>query len=135
MSRDLPSEPRGQLESVTCPLRGHQPPSLASHLPCSLHFCEFPFILPCPILKKKVISNTSTVDPKAPNLHPVSGFEPKTSASDLFGDLQSTDLEWTCAGGFVAETQTFYHFLEDDTMLMCQVIHSSIGSVLSSSLR
>ncbi|KAG6373509.1 oxidative stress survival, Svf1-like protein [Boletus reticuloceps] len=71
--------------------------------------------------------NTSTVDPKAPNLHPVSGFEPKTSASDLFGDLRSSDLEWTCAGGFVTETQTFYHFLEDDTILMCQVIHSSIG--------
>ncbi|KAG9316941.1 oxidative stress survival, Svf1-like protein [Chiua virens] len=71
--------------------------------------------------------NSSTVDPKAPNLYPVSGFEPKTSASDLFGDLRPTDLEWACSGGFVTETQTFYHFLEDDTMLMCQVIHSSIG--------
>ncbi|KAF9238520.1 oxidative stress survival, Svf1-like protein [Melanogaster broomeanus] len=64
----------------------------------------------------------NTSDPKAPNFHPVS---PKSS--DLFGDLEPKDLEWTCAGGFATETQIFYHFLEDETMLMCQVIHSSIG--------
>jgi hypothetical protein len=62
-------------------------------------------------------------DPKAPNLFPVS----ETKTSDLFGALEPKDLEWTCAGGFVTETHTFYHFLEDESLLLCQVIHSSIG--------
>ncbi|KAG6335178.1 hypothetical protein ID866_3904 [Astraeus odoratus] len=60
-------------------------------------------------------------DPKAQNFHSVS------ERSDFFGKLEAKDLEWTCAGGFATETQTFYHFLEDETMVMCQVIHSSIG--------
>lgn len=60
-------------------------------------------------------------DAKAPNFYPVS------ERPDLFGELETKDLEWTCAGGFVTETQIFYHFLEDETMIMCQVIHSSIG--------
>lgn len=63
----------------------------------------------------------SSTDAKAPNFHPVS------ERPDLFGELETKDLEWTCAGGFATETQTFYHFLEDETMIMCQVIHSSIG--------
>lgn len=69
--------------------------------------------------------NATPADPKTPNFHPVSGFEAKTS--DLFGALEPKDLEWTCASGFVTETQIFYNFLEDETMIMCQVIHSSIG--------
>ncbi|KIJ62888.1 hypothetical protein HYDPIDRAFT_157047 [Hydnomerulius pinastri MD-312] len=67
--------------------------------------------------------NPTPADPTAPNLHPVS----ETHKSDLFGQLETKDLEWTCAGGFTTETQIFYHFLEDETMIMCQVIHSSIG--------
>lgn len=63
----------------------------------------------------------TTTDPNAPNLHPVS------ERSDHFGKLETGDLEWACSGGFVTETQTFYHFLEDETIVLCQVIHSSIG--------
>ncbi|KAH7884761.1 oxidative stress survival, Svf1-like protein [Phlebopus sp. FC_14] len=65
--------------------------------------------------------SAAPVDPKAPNFHPIS------ERSDLFGQLEPEDLQWTCGRGFATETQTFYHFLEDETMLMCQVIHSSIG--------
>ncbi|KAI6025690.1 oxidative stress survival, Svf1-like protein [Pisolithus orientalis] len=70
----------------------------------------------------------SSTDAKAPNFHPVS------ERPDLFGELETKDLEWTCAGGFATETQTFYHFLEDETMIMCQVIHSSIGSPAKSTI-
>ncbi|KAG2126701.1 oxidative stress survival, Svf1-like protein [Suillus cothurnatus] len=66
-------------------------------------------------------STAPPVDPQAPNLFPVS------ENSDLLGELEAKDLEWTCAGGFATETQIFYSFLQDGTMLMCQVIHSSIG--------
>jgi len=66
----------------------------------------------------------STADPQAQNIHPVSSaFKP----ADLFGQLEAEDLHWTCAGGFVTETQTFYHLLDDGTFLMCQVIHSATG--------
>lgn len=70
----------------------------------------------------------STVDPQAQNIHPVSSaFKP----DELFGELEAEDLHWTCASGFVTETQTFYHILDDGTFLMCQVIHSSTGLVCS----
>ncbi|OAX32024.1 oxidative stress survival, Svf1-like protein [Rhizopogon vinicolor AM-OR11-026] len=68
-----------------------------------------------------IFSTAPPVDPKAPNLFPVS------EKSDLRGELEPKDLEWTCAGGFTTETQIFYNLLQDGTMLMCQVIHSSIG--------
>lgn len=68
----------------------------------------------------------STVDPQAQNIQPVSSaFKPE----ELFGELQAEDLHWKCAGGFVTETQTFYHILDDGTFLMCQIIHSSTGYV------
>ncbi|KAG9106781.1 putative cell survival pathways protein, partial [Ceratobasidium sp. 392] len=66
----------------------------------------------------------SAVDPKAPNFHPVTS---KTAPSELFSELTPKDTEWTCAGGFVTETQVWYHFLEDGTFIMCQIIHSAVG--------
>ncbi|CAE7169678.1 unnamed protein product [Rhizoctonia solani] len=67
----------------------------------------------------------STVDPKAQNFHPV--VTAKTAPGELFSKLEPKDLEWTCAGGFVTETQTWYNFLEDGTLLWCQIIHSAVG--------
>jgi Svf1-like N-terminal lipocalin domain/Svf1-like C-terminal lipocalin-like domain len=56
--------------------------------------------------------------------------------NEVFGELEPKDTEWTCSGGFVAETQTWYNILEDGTFVICQVIYSSIGyiSLLSSSI-
>ena len=66
--------------------------------------------------------NRSTADSQ--NIHPVSSaFKPE----ELFGELEEEDLNWTCSGGFVTETQTFYHLLDDGTFLMYQVIHSATG--------
>jgi len=45
----------------------------------------------------------------------------------LFGELEPSDTEWACAGGFATETQIFYNVLEDGTSVMCQLIHSGIG--------
>ncbi|KAJ1308080.1 hypothetical protein OPQ81_002145 [Rhizoctonia solani] len=64
-------------------------------------------------------------DPKAPNFHPA--VTSKTPPGQLFSPLESKDLEWTCAGGFVTETQTWYNFLQDGTLLWCQIIHSAVG--------
>ncbi|KDN49874.1 hypothetical protein RSAG8_01939, partial [Rhizoctonia solani AG-8 WAC10335] len=64
-------------------------------------------------------------DPKAQNFHPV--VTAQTPPSELFSKLEAKDLEWTCAGGFVTETQTWYNFLEDGTLLWCQIIHSAVG--------
>ena len=47
--------------------------------------------------------------------------------SELAGELEPRDLEWLLAGGFAAETQTYYNFLEDGTFLMVQFVHSSTG--------
>jgi len=70
----------------------------------------------------------STADPQAQNIHPISSaFKP----DELFGELEAEDLHWTCASGFVTETQTFYHILDDGTFLTCQVIHSATGLVYS----
>jgi hypothetical protein len=51
----------------------------------------------------------------------------KVPSGELFGELEPADLEWTCAGGFVTETQIFYAITEDGMSVMCQVIHSSVG--------
>jgi hypothetical protein len=65
-------------------------------------------------------------DPKAATFHPVSsGFK----VDELFGKLEPKDTEWTCATGFVTETQTFYTTSEDGTFILCQVIYSSVGLV------
>ncbi|TBU55566.1 oxidative stress survival Svf1-like protein [Dichomitus squalens] len=69
-------------------------------------------------------STAPPVDPNAPNFHPVSSAFPP---SELYGELEPKDTEWTCPGGFAVETQIFYIFLEDGTSLMCQVIHSAVG--------
>ena len=55
----------------------------------------------------------------------------KSLAADAsnFGPLEAADLEWTCAGGFVTETQTFYTNLPDGRVLSIQIIHSAVGCV------
>lgn len=45
----------------------------------------------------------------------------------LFGPLEASDLEWTCAGGFTTETQTWYSVLEDGSFATSQIIHSAVG--------
>ncbi|KAI0956205.1 hypothetical protein AcV7_006661 [Taiwanofungus camphoratus] len=69
-------------------------------------------------------STSAPVDPHAPNFHPASSAH---EASDLFGELEPKDTEWTCPGGFAVETQVWYHSLDDGTSLMCQIIHSAVG--------
>ncbi|KIL67604.1 hypothetical protein M378DRAFT_185660 [Amanita muscaria Koide BX008] len=70
------------------------------------------------------LSTAAPADPAAPNFHPVSS---RYGVQDFFGELEPKDLEWTCAGGFITETQTFYTITDDGVSLMCQVIHSAIG--------
>ncbi|KIS66729.1 uncharacterized protein UMAG_04793 [Mycosarcoma maydis] len=51
-----------------------------------------------------------------------------TVAQDaLFGPLEASDLEWTCAGGFTTETQTWYSVLDDGSFATSQIIHSAVG--------
>ncbi|CAE6451449.1 unnamed protein product [Rhizoctonia solani] len=64
-------------------------------------------------------------DLKAQNFHPV--VTSKTTPGELFSKLEPKDLEWTCARGFVTETQNWYNFLEDGTLIWFQVIHSAMG--------
>lgn len=66
----------------------------------------------------------ATVDPNAPVLHPVQLAHDQQA---LFGPLEPQDTQWLCAGGFVTETQTFYATTKDGGLVMCQVIHSSVG--------
>ncbi|CUA77797.1 hypothetical protein RSOLAG22IIIB_12830 [Rhizoctonia solani] len=68
---------------------------------------------------------SAPTDPKAQNFHPV--VTTNTPPNELFSKLEPKDLEWTCAGGFVTETQIWYNFLEDGTLLWCQIIHSAVG--------
>ncbi|TKY90384.1 hypothetical protein EX895_000382 [Sporisorium graminicola] len=49
------------------------------------------------------------------------------SQDSLFGPLEASDLEWTCAGGFTTETQTWYSVLEDGSFATSQIIHSAVG--------
>ncbi|POY73345.1 hypothetical protein BMF94_3680 [Rhodotorula taiwanensis] len=63
--------------------------------------------------------------PAGPNVHPV-----QTTFSDpnsLFGPLAAKDLEWNCGGGINTETQTWYATTKDGSVVMCQIIHSSVG--------
>ncbi|KAH9972866.1 oxidative stress survival Svf1-like protein [Lactifluus volemus] len=71
-----------------------------------------------------LFSSAPAVDPHAPNFLPVSDL---FSSGELYGELEPSDIEWKCASGFVAETQTWYTILPDGSYVMCQVIHSSIG--------
>lgn len=41
--------------------------------------------------------------------------------------MEPSDLEWTCAGGFTTETQTWYTILKDGSFATSQIIHSSVG--------
>ncbi|CDU22108.1 related to SVF1-protein with a potential role in cell survival pathways [Sporisorium scitamineum] len=49
------------------------------------------------------------------------------SQDTLFGPLEPSDLEWTCAGGFTTETQTWYSVLQDGAFATSQIIHSAVG--------
>lgn len=77
-----------------------------------------------PVYSDTLTRTSAPVDPTAPNFHPVSTGK---APNELFGELEPKDTEWLCSGGFVAETQIWYHILEDGTSLMVQIIHSSIG--------
>lgn len=77
-----------------------------------------------PVYSDTLTRTSAPVDPTAPNFHPVSTGK---GPNELFGELEPKDTEWLCSGGFVAETQIWYHILEDGTSLMVQIIHSSIG--------
>jgi len=66
----------------------------------------------------------SVQDPTAQNFFPVSS---RYAESDLLGELEPKDTEWTCAGGFSVETQTFYCFADGKSSIMVQIIYTSIG--------
>ncbi|EST08660.1 Oxidative stress survival, Svf1-like protein [Kalmanozyma brasiliensis GHG001] len=58
------------------------------------------------------------------NFHAITDTTPQNA---LFGPLEPTDLEWTCAGGFTTETQTWYSVLDDGSFATSQIIHSAVG--------
>lgn len=58
------------------------------------------------------------------NFHAITDTVPQDA---LFGPLQPSDLEWTRAGGFTTETQTWYSVLEDGSFATSQIIHSAVG--------
>ncbi|KAG8921591.1 putative cell survival pathways protein, partial [Tulasnella sp. 418] len=66
----------------------------------------------------------TTVDPTAQNIHPITS---STAPADFCGELSPDDFNWSQSGGFVSETQTWYHILDDGSLLMSQVIYSSVG--------
>ncbi|KAF5377351.1 hypothetical protein D9757_007997 [Collybiopsis confluens] len=72
-----------------------------------------------------LFSTSPPADPHAPNFHPVAS---KFKKDELFGELTPKDTELLCtSSGFVTETQIFYTITEDGIMIMCQLIHSSVG--------
>ncbi|GAA6060692.1 hypothetical protein JCM10212_005074 [Sporobolomyces blumeae] len=61
-----------------------------------------------------------------PNVHPVQLTFPDQNA--LYGPLTPKDTEWQCSGGIgPTETVVYYHTQKDGSLVMVQVIHSSIG--------
>ncbi|SCZ87661.1 BZ3500_MvSof-1268-A1-R1_Chr2-2g05127 [Microbotryum saponariae] len=62
--------------------------------------------------------------PTGPNF---AGVHRNFAQEAFYGPLVQEDTEWLCAGGFVTETQTFYATTEQGELIMCQVIHSSVG--------
>lgn len=77
-----------------------------------------------------MLLRNAPADPTAPTFHP----ETRYPDSEVAGELEQKDLEWLCAGGFVSETQTYYNFAQDGTLIYCQVVHSSIGYAFISSV-
>jgi hypothetical protein len=73
------------------------------------------------------LSTSAPADLTAQNFTPVNAAIPP---EELCGELQQSDTEWLCAGGFVTETQVWYVITEDGKMVMCQIIHSAVGYVL-----
>ncbi|GAA5824064.1 hypothetical protein JCM5353_007078 [Sporobolomyces roseus] len=64
--------------------------------------------------------------PTGPNIHPVQLNFPDQNA--LFGPLVQQDTEWQCSGGIgPTETQSYYHTQKDGSLVMVQIIYSSIG--------
>ena len=60
----------------------------------------------------------------APNFTAITDVTPQDA---LYGPLEQKDLEWTCAGGFATETQTWYTILKDGSFATSQIIHSGVG--------
>lgn len=64
--------------------------------------------------------------PTGPNIHPVQLNFP--DQNQLFGPLVQQDTEWQCSGGIgPTETQSYYHTQKDGSLVMVQIIYSSIG--------
>ncbi|CAO1625177.1 unnamed protein product [Parajaminaea phylloscopi] len=72
------------------------------------------------------LSNSSSGSAPAggANFTPITDVTPQDS---LYGPLEAKDLEWTCAGGFTTETQTWYTILKDGSFATSQIIHSAVG--------
>jgi hypothetical protein len=66
----------------------------------------------------------SAAAPTGPVIHPV---QLRYGQEALFGPLVKEDTMWLTAGGFITETQTFYATTKAGALIMCQVIHSSVG--------
>jgi hypothetical protein len=98
----------------------HRPPS------CSPHFSG-KWTRLCSYSPFNISITSAPADPTAQNFHPATeGLAP----GDLFAELKPEDNHWLCAGGFVTETQIWYQIFNDGTFVMCQVLHSSVGSVI-----
>ncbi|PWN27516.1 oxidative stress survival, Svf1-like protein [Jaminaea rosea] len=69
-------------------------------------------------------SQSGTAAALAPNFHAITDTTPQDK---LYGPLEAKDLEWTCAGGFATETQTWYTILKDGSFATSQIIHSGVG--------
>ncbi|SNX87620.1 related to SVF1 - protein with a potential role in cell survival pathways [Melanopsichium pennsylvanicum] len=69
-------------------------------------------------------AGSGTAAASSSNFHAITD---SVAQDSLFGPLEPTDLEWTCAGGFTTETQTWYSVLEDGSFATSQIIHSAVG--------
>lgn len=78
-----------------------------------------PSVLTCPWPSA---GDTSATDAQ-PNFRAVSD----TPQDRLYGQMEAKDLEWTCAGGFTTETETWYTVLNDGAFATSQIIHSAVG--------
>lgn len=89
------------------------------------------------VLSKRLLSVRSHTDTPSPSGGDTSAADAQpnfrgvseTPQNALYGPLEASDLEWTCAGGFTTETQTWYTVLEDGAFATSQIIHSAIGCV------
>ncbi|PWY97335.1 oxidative stress survival, Svf1-like protein [Testicularia cyperi] len=75
-------------------------------------------------LKGDAAATGGAAGPASSNFHAITD---SFSQDALNGPLEPSDLEWTCAGGFTTETQTWYTVLDDGAFATSQIIHSAVG--------